>query len=468
MKILQLQQGRATEVIMATASCLFFAFTILVFESPFPAAVFFFGIAALVVLCSRPKRLLMALIVYSIIVRFLINDLGFPSMANYVCDALLLLTIFFALRNHRDGYAPHGGFRLLGLFVAAFWLVATISAVLNAVSPVLYIWAIRNTFRIFGIMYCCVRLMSKRDVHRLLRLFVTIFWVNTVVCSYQYFVLGTDMDHTNGLFGTGAGANAMSIVMLFFISGLFLFGYSSRKVKFSQLLLTLGACCYVAAIAELKVYFVLLLLLVGLNIFLNKPTLRTVIVLAIAVVALFVGIRLLESYNPEFAGFFSLEEMVKSNSEGGYGSNDGLNRLSAVRTLDDMFMGSAQEKMLGSGFGSGQYTQFFESDLYATWGETLHWSWFTDAAIFLETGYLGLALYCLQFVVIAFSFLRVPSFCLEDTWLLRTCASVAILCVILIVYNCSLTVDPTCYFIGVLLSFYYVLTAKDTGNVSQA
>lgn len=95
MKILQLQQGRATEAIMATASCLFFAFTILVFESPFPAAVSFFGIAALVVLCSRPKRLLMALIVYSIIVKFLINDLGFPSMANYVCDALLLLTHLF-------------------------------------------------------------------------------------------------------------------------------------------------------------------------------------------------------------------------------------------------------------------------------------------------------------------------------------------------------------------------------------
>ena len=202
---------------MAFAACLFFVLTILVFESPLPAAVLFFGIAALLILCSKPKRLLMALIVYSIIVQFLINDLGFPSMANYVCDALLLLTIFFALRNHRDGYAPHGGFRLLGLFVAAFWLVATISAVLNAVSPVLYIWAIRNTFRIFGTMYCCVRLMDKRDVYRLLRLFVALFWINLVVCSYQYFVLGTDMDHTNGLFGTGAGANAMSIVMLFYL-----------------------------------------------------------------------------------------------------------------------------------------------------------------------------------------------------------------------------------------------------------
>ena len=465
-KYAEFEKEKAIEIGVSVLAVAFFMLTIALFKSPFPAMVLFFGISSLLLLCSKPKRLLIALIVYSIIVKFLISDLGFPSIANYVCDALLLITMLFALRNHSDGYVPHKRFRLLGLFIAAFWLFATLSAVLNAVSPLLYIWAIRNSFRVFGIMYCCVRLLDRRDVYQILRFFVILFWINVVVCTYQYFIIGTDMDHTNGLFGTGAGANAMTLIMMYAITAIFLFGYSSNKVKIGQLLATLVACCYLAAIAELKVYFVLLVLLIVLSVFLNSVNPRMIAVIAITVIALLMGIRLLEAYNPGFTGFFSFEGVVESNYKGGYGNSEGLNRLSAVETLDGLFMDSFQKKLFGCGFGSGQYTQFFESDLYSTWGETLHWTWFTDAAIFLETGYLGLALYSLQFVVVALSALRVPKRCAGDKWLLRACASVAIFCLILIVYNCSLTVDPTCYFIGVLLSFYYVLTAGDSNNVS--
>ena len=467
-KTVLIDKANTAKAIIGVLAFIFYLFTIVLFNSPVPALVLFFGISVLVVLCSRPKRLLIALIVYSTIVKFLIDDLGFPSIANYVCDALLLLTIFFALRNHTAGYVSHRGFQLLGFFVTFFWLVATISAVLNDIDPLLYAWAIRNTFRLFGIMYCCVRLFDKTDIYRILKLFVVLFWINVVVCTYQYFILGTDMDHTNGVFGTGSGGNAMMIVMMYFITAVYLFGYSSNRVKLGQLLLMLAACCYLAAIAELKVYYVLLALLIALCTFLNSPTLKTFTVLAVALIAFFTGIRLLETYNPGFTGFFSFEGIVKSNYEGGYGSNEGLNRLSAVETLDALFMGSTQKELFGRGFGAGQYTQFFESDLYSAWGETLHWTWFTDAAIFLETGYVGLALYSLQFLVIAFSSLHVPKFSLEDKWFLRVCTAVAIFCVMLIVYNCSLTVDPTCYFIGVLLSFYYILTARNLNNELQA
>lgn len=465
---IQLNIDLFAKTIMGVAGLSFFLISIVLFKSPFPAMLVFLSIAVLVVLCSKPKRLLLFLVIYSLVVKFLINDLGVPPIANYVCDALLLLTVFFSLRNHREGYVPHGRFRLLGLSIAVFWFVATISAALNDVSPMLYIWAVRNTFRVFGIMYCCVRLLDRRDVFRFLRFFVVLFWINVAVCTYQYFILGTDMDHTNGLFGTGAGANAMTIIMMCFITVVYLFGYSAHKIKLSGLLMTLAACCYLAAIAELKFYFVVLVILVALNILLNSPTLRTFIVLIIALTSLLIGIGLLEAYNPEFTGFYSFEGIVENNYEGGYGNSEGLNRLSAVKTLDDLFMDNSQKELLGYGFGAGQYTQFFESALYSTWGETLHWTWFTDAAIFLETGYLGLSIYVLMFVLIAFSSLHVPRSCSDDKWFLRACATVAVFCIILIVYNCSLTVDPTCYFIGVLLSFYYIFTAGDSNDVSQA
>ena len=183
-------------------------------------------------------------------------------------------------------------------------------------------------------------------------------------------------------------------------------------------------------------------------------------IVALSLLALIVGVQLLEAYNPEFAGFFSLENIMDSASEGGYAGEGMLNRLSAVKTLDSMFLSDTAERAFGLGFGAGQFTQFFESPLYAVWGEVLHWTWFTDAAIFLETGYLGLIAYVGIFAIVAVQTVHMRNRMGSYGWIASACASVAILCLLLIVYNCSLTVDPSCYFIGTMLAFPYILGMK--------
>lgn len=431
--------------------------------NPLPVLIAMCGIAALVLLGSDPKKLLYGLIAYSMVVKFLVGDLGLPSVANYVCDGLLLLTMLLALRRPREGYVPSRGLRCVAIALLGFWAVATASALLNAVSPVLYIWACRNTFRLFGILFCCVRLFNRDDVFGLVKFFTIFFWINLAVCTHQYFVLGTGQDNTNGLFGTGSGGNAMMVILMFAVSALCLFGYSSRRKSMAELIATLAACCFLAAIAELKVYYALLALLIGLSAILNKPSFRYVAIVAFSLVALFAGVQLLETYNPDFVGFFSLESIIESTSEGGYSSEGTLNRLSAVETLDVMFMNGAAERAFGLGFGAGQFTQFFESPLYAIWGEVLHWTWFTDAAVFLETGYVGLAVYVAIFAIVAVQAVRMRRRTGSDCWLVSACASIAVLCLVLIVYNCSLTVDPSCYFIGVVLAFPYILGME--GNV---
>lgn len=102
------------------------------------------------------------------------------------------------------------------------------------------------------------------------------------------------------------------------------------------------------------------------------------------------------------------------------------------------------------------------------WGEVLHWTWFTDAAIFLETGYVGLAIYVAIFAIIAVQSVRTRGRTGFDGWLVSACASIAVLCLVLIVYNCSLTVDPSCYFIGVMLAFPYILGMKGVPDEQRA
>lgn len=436
------------------AICIFGA---VVMGNPLPVLIAMCGIAALILLGSDAKKILFGLVAYSMVVKFLVGDLGMPPVANYVCDGLLLLAMLLALRRPREGYVPSRMLKRVAMLLLCFWIVATVSALLNSVSPVLYLWACRNTFRLFGMLFCCVRLFNRDDVFGIIKFIIVFFWINLVACIYQYFALGTGQDNTNGFFGTGSGGNAMMVILMFVVSALCLFGYSFRKKCMAELIATLVGCCFLAAIAELKVYYILLVLLIGLSVVLNRPSFRNIAIVALSLAALFVGVRLLEAYNPGFSGFFSLENIIESSSVGGYSNEGELNRLTAVSSLDLMFMDGTADRAFGLGFGAGQFTQFFESPLYSVWGEALHWTWFTDAAIFLETGYVGLVIYVSLFAVIAVQAVRMRTRAESDRWLVSACASVAAVCLALIVYNCSLTVDPSCYFIGMMLAFPYIL-----------
>lgn len=445
------------EWICAAAALIVFSVGILVFGSPIPGAILIVGAAALLFLGTKPKRLVYALIAYSMVVKFLAGDLGFPTVANYLCDGLLLLTVLLAFRRPREGYVPSSRLRVVAIILLLFWLVATVSAMLNAINPVLYIWACRNTFRLFGTLYCCVRLLEREDVIRLIKCFAVFFWINLAVCAIQYWVLGTGQDSTNGLFGTGSGGNAMMVIMMYSVAAFGLFGYVSHKLKLSNLVLILAACSILAAMAELKVFYALLIMLIGFLIIMKRPSFRGMAVVATCIIVLIAGVSLLKAYNPEFSNYFSLKNILESSSKGGYSSEYDLNRLTAVIDLDSLFMNSEAKKAIGLGFGAGQYTQYFESPLYSMWGELLHWTWFTDAIIFLETGYLGLAIYSLTFLVIALQTLKMKAEVSADGWIVTACVSIAVLCLFLIVYNCSLTTDPSCYFIGTLLAFPYIL-----------
>lgn len=453
-----------TELTLVAGFIAIFAAGTVVFGNPLFGVFAMCGVALLVPLSMVPKRLLYGLIVYSMVIKYLVSDIGLPSAANYVCDGLLLLTILAALKRPREGYVPSRGLKLVAVTLFAFWFVASASALLNSVSPILYIWACRNTFRLFGILFCCVRLFDCNDVDRLIKIYTIFFWINLVVCIYQYYVLGTGQDNTNGLFGTGSGGNAMMVILLFTVSAFCLFGYSLQKKSAVEAVVTLVACCFLAAIAELKVYYALLVLLAGLSLVLNRLSFKSIVIALLSLAALGVGLQLLESFYPEFAGYLSLENIIQSSTEGGYSSDRTLNRLSAVETIDSMFLRGCISRALGLGFGAGQFTQFFEAPLYSQWGEVLHWTWFTDAVVFLETGYMGLVLYIAIFVIISLQVVDMRKKSGDSAWLVTSCASVAVLCLVLIVYNCSLTVDPSCYFIGVLLAFPYVLDSRRATN----
>lgn len=418
------------------------------------------GISFVPILLSNPKRTLYFLLAYSFIVRFLVGDLGLPSALNYVCDVLLVLVSFLILTQTKHDSNSSPEFTIFGVIVFVFFAVATFSALLNCVSPLLYLWAVRNTFRLFIMIFCCVRLLSREDILKLTKAATIFYWINFCICLYQYFVIGTGQDNTNGLFGTQSGGNGMMNVLMFTISAIYIFGFVHKRYGQASLIMILTSNCILASLAEIKIYYVELAILVVVSIIINRVSIRSLFTAAILLITIAVGVQVLIYFNPGFKDFFVLDNMIASASEGGYSSEYDLNRLTAVTTLNSMFMDSPLLRAIGLGFGSGQFSQYFQSDLYAVWGETLNWNWFTDAAIFLETGWIGLSLYISAIVSIGVCAFRHRNDAPKFRWILNLSICLSVFCVFLIMYNASLTTDPSCYFIGIILAVPFIFSIK--------
>lgn len=409
-------------------------------------------------LCMRPKRLVYATIVYCFCCKLLVGDLGFPSILNYGYDGLIALALLFALHHGHKASTSKLDWGIAGLIVLVFAFVCVVSALLNAVQPMLFLWAFRNVFRFFAFFYCCVVFLDRKDVAFIVKAFGIVFLVNAVIICFQALALGFGTDNSNGVFGTLSGGNAPSNVLLLCMSVYTLYRYLDHRAGISEVVLVIGVSTLVASVADLKVYFIELGLLIPMALLSGRHSLKTFVLCLVMPILLIAGVAFLYTITPDLVGFFSEDGVMEYAGSAGYSNAYNLNRFTAITTLTSMFMTDGGKVALGLGFGAGQYSQFFESPLYSVWGNTLNWTWFTDAAIFLETGWVGLVLFGSFFVTVAYyAWSRRGSVPREDVWLMRASMCLALFCILLMVYNSTLSVDPGGYMVMLLLSFPYIL-----------
>lgn len=437
-------------LVAITVALLLLTVSVKVTGGPFMAAGVAVAVPTLAWACMKPKRLIYLLIGYCCVYPYLVSDLGFPRLLSYGGDLINLLAVCFSFRSGRLRSVRWG---LLPVPLICFSMAAVFSAILHGISPLLFVWEARNIFRFFAFLLACVGLLDTDDLRQMLRLLFIVFLINIVLCSYESLVLHYGQDNTNGLFGSGSGGNASTNILLLEMTCLALFGYGYKVVNLPSLLFVIAGSCWVSVIAELKFYYVQLVLLFALYLVISKPSFKNACLAVLLVFGLWVFIQLFYTFMPGWDGFFDLNTMLESSSQGGYGNNDGLNRLSAVATIHSMFLKDTSSSLFGLGFGAGTYSQFFSAPLYDVWGETLHWTWFTDAQIFLETGYVGLFCYGLFFLALGVHGLRLRRGLADEDVVLCNAGSVmSLFCLLLMVYNCVLTVDPGGYLIFLLLS----------------
>lgn len=201
------------------------------------------------------------------------------------------------------------------------------------------------------------------------------------------------------------------------------------------------AAIFVAAMAEMKFFFfVLAFLIVGAAI-ITRFSVRKVIFLLLSLVALALGAMLLVEWFG-FEGFFSLERLWEGAMNKNYSSQRDINRLSAIPTLNKKILKDPVDQIFGLGLGNCDTSAFAicNTPFFRQYGY-LHYTWFSIAIIFLETGYVGLFLSFSFFVACFVQTYRQYKAKIGNALYNRLALLMAILSCVLIVYNSSMRIE---------------------------
>ena len=121
-------------------------------------------------------------------------------------------------------------------------------------------WGLRNNFRFYIAFFAFILFFDQEDANFFINLFDKIFWLNAAVSLVQ-FAMGYRQDYLGGLFGVEKGCNAYSIIFFSIIIGKSLLCFMEQKESALLCFSKCGAALIISAMAELKFYFIIFVLI---------------------------------------------------------------------------------------------------------------------------------------------------------------------------------------------------------------
>lgn len=324
--------------------------------------------------------------------------LGMPDSIKYTIDVAWIGLLIGMLNKKRHVATAHC--KKLLLIAGAFFGLSLIGLLLNYQSILYYLWGIRNNARFFVYFFACLFFINAKSAETYLSFFDKVFWVNIPVVLYQFFFLGKEQDYLGGIFGTAKGCNSYINLLLVIVTTKSLVYCIYNKEKITRCLIKCAIALLIAALSELKSFYVEFIIIVAISICFAKPSYKKLIIAVGAAIGIVFGVRLIGVLFPTFADWFSLNKIysIISNERGYTGQND-MNRLTAVSIAWNRFLPKLHHKLFGLGLGNCDYAayDFLITPFYRRYG-VLNYVWFSSAFLILETGLVGIGLYIAFFV----------------------------------------------------------------------
>lgn len=391
---------------------------------------------------TQPEWLVWMLIVFPFLLGTLNGLLKLPWAIRYLMDVTWMTLLLFLLRFKQSVNIKNTG--RLSLWVILFLLYASFVYIVQFQSPFYFLWGTRNNFRFYAAFFSFAAFLTLQDIECYFKLFDKLFWLNVIVSLFQFFALKINQDYLGGIFGAEIGSNGYT--SLFFsiaVTKSILFYLEKRETAwecFSKCI----AAVIVAAFAELKFFYVEVIVIIVFAVMFTNFTWRKFWVIAGGLAAVSGGAMLLAVVFPEFAGFLSIEYFLKSaTSNKGVTSSGDLNRLNAIPRINELWLTNWGQRLFGLGLGNCDTSSFamVNTPFFEKYGD-MHYTWRSYAMMYLECGWIGLIFYFGFFVLVYFAIRKIERRCegVSKTYC-RISRIVAVLCVIIAIYNSSLRTE---------------------------
>lgn len=382
------------------------------------------------------KYLAYFIFVMPFLMSFLTDIIGIPSFIKYTIDAVWLMSI--ALLFLRRKVLLDKNIIPFMIFIFAFFCYTLFIYALNFQSPFYFLWGFRNNFRFYFAFLVFCMVFVNEDIEFCFKFLDVLFWINVVVTIFQFFVLGFQQDYLGGIFGVEKGCNGYSIAFFSIILSKSILQFMSKKESAISCFSKCIVVIIIAALAELKFFFVIFAAILFLSTLFTSFSWRKFILILLSAFLVSTATSILT----ELFGAgneLTMDSIISYITKTNYSSENDLSRFTAISTLSDRIMKNNFERLFGLGLGNCDTsafaicnTPFFETYSY------LHYHWFSSALLFLETGYVGLAIYFIFFVmcfVFAFNRRKREGY---DTLYCQMAMIMSVICLALTFYNGSL------------------------------
>lgn len=375
---------------------------------------------------------------FPFIMAFLLEFLKLPSFVKYVTDVMYVGGVLIAASGRsafiRKKHAP------FVLFTVVLLFYTLIVYLFNFQTPLYYLWGVRNTFRFYAAFMLFAVMFDEDDAEGCLKFMDGVFWVNAAVSLFQFFVMGLRQDFLGGIFGVDEGCNSYTIIFFSIVLTKSLLNFMNKQEKAWSCFLKCGVSLLIAAMAELKFFFILFVLILLLCTLMTKFSFRKAFVLAAGALLLTFSGSLLSMIFGENQAltFENIQKMVTATN---YSTAKDLGRFTAIPTIARDYLNTPLKTLFGMGLGNCDTSAYemFNSEFYRS-HSYLNYNWFSSAFLFLETGIIGLSAY-LMFFVLCFILARRQIKKGANELFCRISMIMSVICFLLVFYNSSLRTE---------------------------
>lgn len=335
-------------------------------------------------------------------------EYGMPSSIIYVIDFvnICLLVSIIGIKVWRQ-YIP-----LVVLYSIMIFLGMAI-AIINYSqwngNLVYSIIELRNIARFPIFFLVCVSCLDEMAISKIFKMLTIYFYANSIYILYQYVTYhppGVWMrgDLLNGFFGKSTGGNTYVNVLMICVVVYWICQWTQKKCSLYKFVVPLMISVAIAALIELKIYFIEVAIIYTWYIVTQKKSikviLQNVVVIVIIIMVGSIALQYMYEEYPWFRGTMSLSGLFTMATSGGYSNGRDLNRLTGIFTVaSDIFKHNPLDILFGIGLGNGSVLSIGDSmTSFAKMYADIHYSWFSAVYSFVQTGAIGLISYIFTFV----------------------------------------------------------------------